>query len=148
VHHDDSVPVLAVGEPPRFAHPGDAGADLSANSDYVLGPGERAVIGTGVKVALPAGYMALVLPRSGLAARHGITLVNSPGLIDSGYRGEISVVVLNTDKDQEFRISAGDRIAQLVVMPVTSWHTIPVEALPGSHRGDNGFGSTGVKRKG
>jgi len=145
VHHDDSVPVLAVGDAPRFAHPGDAGADLSAAADCVLGPGQRAVIGTGVKIALPAGFMALVLPRSGLAAKHGITLVNSPGLIDSGYRGEISVVVLNTDQDAEFRISAGDRIAQLVVMPVTSWHTVAVEALPGSHRGEDGFGSTGVK---
>lgn len=145
MHHDDSVPVLAVGDPPRFAQPGDAGADLTAAVDYTLGPGQRAVIGTGVKIALPAGYMALVLPRSGLAAKHGITLVNSPGLIDSGYRGEISVVVLNTDQDSEFRISAGDRIAQLVVLPVTSWHTVAVEALPGSHRGESGFGSTGVK---
>jgi dUTP pyrophosphatase len=145
VHHDESVPVLAVGTAPSFAHPGDAGADLSAATDYVLGPGERAVIGTGVKIALPSGFMAWVLPRSGLAAKHGITLVNSPGLIDSGYRGEIKVVVLNTDKESEFRISAGDRIAQLVVMPVTAWHTVAVEALPGSHRGEDGFGSTGVK---
>ncbi len=145
MHHDDSVPVLAVGSAPRFAHPGDAGADLTAAIDCVLAPGERAVIGTGVKIALPAGVMALVLPRSGLAAKHGITLVNSPGLIDSGYRGEISVVVLNTDKDEEFKISAGDRIAQLVVMPATAWHTVGVEALPGSHRGEDGFGSTGVK---
>ena len=145
MHHDDSVSVLAVGDPPRFAQPGDAGADLSAATDYTLPPGQRAVIGTGVKIALPAGYMALVLPRSGLAAKHGITLVNSPGLIDSGYRGEISVVVLNTDQDSEFKISTGDRIAQLVVLPVTAWHTVAVEALPGSHRGEGGFGSTGVK---
>lgn len=145
MHLDDSVPVLAVGHPPEFAHPGDAGADLVAASDCVLAPGQRAVIGTGLHIALPAGFMALVLPRSGLAAKHGITLVNSPGLIDSGYRGEISVVVLNTDVENEFRISAGDRIAQLVVMPVTAWHTVAVDSLPGSHRGSDGFGSTGVK---
>jgi dUTP pyrophosphatase len=144
VHQPDSVPVLAVGDLPAIAHPGDAGVDLSAAVDCVLGPGDRALVGTGVAIALPAGYFALVLPRSGLAAKHGITLVNSPGLIDSGYRGEISVVVLNTDKDAEFRISAGDRIAQLVVMPATAWHTLSVETLPGSHRGDRGFGSTGV----
>jgi dUTP pyrophosphatase len=145
VPHDHSVPVLTVGDTPRFAHPGDAGADLCAAIDCVLGPGERAVIGTGMRIALPSGFMALVLPRSGLAAKHGITLVNSPGLIDSGYRGEVSVVVLNTDKNAEFTISAGDRIAQLVVMPVTAWHTVALDALPGSHRGEDGFGSTGVK---
>jgi dUTP pyrophosphatase len=137
--------VLTVGDQPRFAHPGDGGADLPSAGDYVLEPGQRQVIPTGVSIALPAGYMALVLPRSGLAAQHGITLVNSPGLIDSGYRGEVSVVVLNTDKDEPFSISAGDRIAQLVVLPVTAWHTVTVEKLPGSHRGEDGFGSTGVK---
>ena len=134
-----------MGNLPHAAHPGDAGYDLSASEEVVLSPGERAVVGTGLGVALPAGFMALVLPRSGLAAKHGITLVNSPGLIDSGYRGEIRVVVLNTDKDSEFRISVGDRIAQLVVMPVTAWHTVQVAHLPGSHRGEDGFGSTGIQ---
>jgi len=145
VHHHDSVPVLWVGDVPRFAHPGDGGVDLPSAVDLSVDPGERAVVPTGVSIALPAGYMALVLPRSGLAAKHGITLVNSPGLIDSGYRGEVSVVVLNTDKGEQFRISAGDRIAQLVVLPVTAWHAVAVETLPGSHRGVDGFGSTGVK---
>ena len=145
MHHRDSVPVLWVGDHPRFAHHGDGGVDLPSAVDLSLDPGERASIPTGVSIALPAGYMALVLPRSGLAAKHGITLVNSPGLIDSGYRGEVSVVVLNTDKGEQFRISAGDRIAQLVVLPVTAWHAVAVERLPGSHRGEDGFGSTGVK---
>jgi len=145
VPHHDSVPVLAVGKSPQTIHPGDAGCDLSAAEEAVLLPGERAVVGTGLAIALPAGFMAMVLPRSGLAARHGITLVNSPGLIDSGYRGDIRVVLLNTDKNETFRISVGDRIAQLVVMPTTAWHTVQVAQLPGSHRGEDGFGSTGVR---
>jgi dUTP pyrophosphatase len=145
VPHHDSVPVLVVGELPRAAHPGDAGYDLSSAEDVVLAPGERATVGTGIGLALPAGFLALVLPRSGLAQKHGITLVNSPGLIDSGYRGEIRVVILNTDKDNAFTMSVGDRIAQLLVMPVTAWHGVSVAELPGSHRGEAGFGSTGVK---
>ncbi len=140
----DEVSVLVVGTPPQPALPGDAAVDLVSTVDVVLAPGDRAQIPTGVAIALPHGYCALVLPRSGLALRHGITLVNAPGLIDSGYRGEISVVMLNTDKTEPFRISVGDRIAQLMVMPVTAWHAVGVETLPGSHRGEAGFGSTGV----
>lgn len=132
-----------VGTPPQPALPGDAAVDLQSSVDAVVLPGDRAHIPTGISLALPHGYCALVLPRSGLALRHGITLVNSPGLIDSGYRGEISVVVLNTDKSEPFRISIGDRIAQLMVLPVTAWRAISVETLPGSHRGERGFGSTG-----
>lgn len=108
-----------------------------------LQPGERALVGTGLKIALPAGYAALVLPRSGLAAKHGITIVNAPGLIDAGYRGEIKVNLLNTDREQGYEIAVGDRIAQLFVIPVVPVEFIPVEALPGSERGESGHGSTG-----
>jgi dUTP pyrophosphatase len=143
--HPDSVPVLTVGKTPQVAKPGDAGADLVAAGAVTLAPGQRAVVPTGLRIALPAGFMALVLPRSGLAAKHGVTLVNSPGLIDAGYRGEISVVLLNTDKESDVTLEAGDRIAQLVVLPVTAWHSVAVSNLPGSDRGEGGFGSTGVK---
>jgi dUTP pyrophosphatase len=98
---------------------------------------------TGVSIALPDGYVAFVVPRSGLAARHGITIVNSPGTVDAGYRGEIRITLLNTDRDEPFAIAAGDRIAQLIVMPVSRARFVQVERLPGSHRGDGGFGSTG-----
>ena len=128
---------------PRYAHPGDAGADLCARKDVSLQPGQRAMVPTGVAVALPAGYAAFVHPRSGLAARHGITVVNAPGTIDAGYRGEILVNLLNTDSSQTFTIARGDRIAQLVVQRVSEAHFIEVESLPGSHRGDNGPGSSG-----
>lgn len=110
----------------------------------MLGPGERATIGTGVSIALPDGYLAFVVPRSGLAAKHGITIVNSPGTVDAGYRGEIRVTLLNTDTSVPFSISVGDRIAQLIVMPVTRAEFIPVERLPGTDRGTRGFGSTGI----
>ena len=100
---------------------------------------------TGVSIALPDGYVAFVVPRSGLAARHGITIVNSPGTVDAGYRGEIRVTVLNTDTEHPFAIEVGDRIAQLIVMPVSRARFIPVEKLPGSHRGESGFGSTGLR---
>lgn len=141
----DPIPVLiASGVVPSYAHPGDAGADLSAAESLVLAPGERATVGTGVSIALPDGYAAFVVPRSGLAAKRGITIVNSPGTVDAGYRGEIKVTLLNTDRDESFAIEVGDRIAQLIVMPVTRAEFIPVERLPGSHRGDQGFGSTGV----
>jgi dUTP pyrophosphatase len=144
VHHDNSVPVLTVGPLPRVAKPGDAGADLTTSVDVTLAPGARATVPTGLSIALPAGFMALVLPRSGLASRHGITLVNAPGLIDAGYRGEIQVVMLNTDSSETVTLKAGDRIAQLLVLPMTSWHAVAVEYLPGSDRGGDGFGSTGV----
>lgn len=128
---------------PRYAHPGDAGADLYARQDVSLAPGQRALVPTGVAIALPTGYAAFVHPRSGLAATHGITLVNAPGTIDAGYRGEILVNLLNTDSNQAFTIVRGDRIAQLVVQPVNEVHFVEVGSLPGSHRGDTGHGDSG-----
>jgi dUTP pyrophosphatase len=140
----DTVDVLiATGETPVYAHPGDAGADLVAAEALVLGPGERATVGTGVSIALPDGYVAFVVPRSGLAMRHGITIVNSPGTVDAGYRGEIRITMLNTDASSPFPIEVGDRIAQLIVLPVSRARFVPVAKLPGSHRGEGGFGSTG-----
>lgn len=139
---DPSVLVVADREP-RYAHPGDAGADLRAAEAVELGPGERATVGTGVAIALPQGTVGLVVPRSGLAAKHGITIVNSPGTVDAGYRGEIRVTLLNTDAREPYAVAVGDRIAQLIVMPVGRARFVPVERLPGSHRGDGGFGSTG-----
>jgi dUTP pyrophosphatase len=127
---------------PGQAYPGDAGLDLSSCERIVLAPGERAVVPTGIAVALPEGYAGFVQPRSGLAARDGVTIVNSPGLIDSGYRGEIKVVLLNTDRDRTFVAEAGERIAQLVVMAVPSVGVVEVEDLPRSARGDRGFGSS------
>lgn len=128
---------------PSYAHPGDAGADLYATLDVELLPGERAVVGTGIAIALPDGYAAFVHPRSGLASRHGVTLVNAPGTVDAGYRGEIKVTLLNTDRKDSLRIRRGDRIAQLVVQRVEKAAFYEVERLPGSARGDGGFGSTG-----
>ncbi len=128
---------------PSYAHPGDAGADLVSTEDAELAPGERRTLGTGVSIALPDGYAAFVVPRSGLAAKHGITIVNSPGTVDAGYRGEIRVTLLNTDSQHPYRVAAGDRIAQLIVAPVVRARFVPVETLPGSARGAGGFGSTG-----
>lgn len=128
---------------PTYAHPGDAGADLVSTDELVLEAGQRATVGTGVSIALPDGYVAFVVPRSGLASKHGITVVNSPGTVDAGYRGEIRVTLLNTDSSAAYPIAVGDRIAQLIVMPVARARFIPVETLPGSHRGEGGFGSTG-----
>lgn len=134
---------------PSYSHPGDAGADLSSSEALTLAPGQRATVGTGVSIALPAGFVAFVVPRSGLAAKYGITVVNSPGTVDAGYRGEIKVTLLNTDSSQPFEIAVGDRIAQIIVMPVTQARFIPVEKLPESERGESGFGSTGLSaRKG
>ena len=142
----ESVEVLLHGaEPPAYAHVGDAGADLVSAEALTLAPGERAIVGTGVSIALPDGYVALVVPRSGLAAKHGITIVNTPGTIDAGYRGEIRVILLNTDATESYSIAAGDRIAQLLVLPVTRARFIPVERLPGTERGEGGFGSTGYR---
>jgi dUTP pyrophosphatase len=142
----ESVEVLIVAKTaPSYSHPGDAGADLSAAETVELAPGERATVGTGVSIALPDGYAAFVVPRSGLAARHGITIVNSPGTVDAGYRGEIRVTLLNTDASVPYSVAVGDRIAQLVIMPVTRARFVPVETLPGSHRGGGGFGSTGYR---
>jgi dUTP pyrophosphatase len=129
---------------PARAHPGDAGLDLYSTRDVTLAPGERSAVGTGVAVALPAGYAAFVHPRSGLALRHGLAMVNAPGTIDAGYRGEISVLLLNTDPSEPIRLRRGDRIAQLVVQRVPDVALHEVEHLPGSHRGGGGFGSTGV----
>ena len=144
----DAVPVLVKrldpGLPlPARAHPGDAGVDLCAAAEVTLGPGERAVVPTGVAIALPDGYAAFVHPRSGLAARHGVTIVNAPGTVDAGYRGEIKVTLLNTDRAQPVRFGRGDRIAQLVIQRVALPVFHEVETLPGSARGDGGFGSTG-----
>lgn len=141
----EDVPVLiASGEIPTYAHPGDAGADLHSAQALTIEPGHRATVGTGVSIALPDGYVAFVVPRSGLAAKRGITIVNSPGTVDAGYRGELRVTLLNTDQSEAFDIAVGDRIAQLIVMPVSRAEFIRVEHLPGSHRGEGGFGSTGV----
>lgn len=129
---------------PNYAHPGDAGADLHAAEALVLAPGSRALVGTGVSIALPDGFAAFVVPRSGLAVKHGITIVNAPGTVDAGYRGEIKVSLLNTDQTAPFTINVGDRIAQLIVMPVARATFIAVDKLPGSQRGEGGFGSTGV----
>jgi dUTP pyrophosphatase len=128
---------------PTRAHAGDAGLDLYAADAARLGPGERAAVATGIAVEIPDGYAGLVLPRSGLAARHGISLVNAPGLIDSGYRGEIKVLLLNTDLADAFSISPGDRIAQLVVTPVADAEPVEVSELETSARGSGGFGSSG-----
>ena len=142
----ESVEVLIVTETvPVYSHPGDAGADLIAAESVELAPGQRATVGTGVSIALPDGFAAFVVPRSGLAAKHGITIVNSPGTVDAGYRGEIRVTLLNTDDSVPYSVAVGDRIAQLVIMPVTRAQFVPVDTLPGSHRGDGGFGSTGYR---
>jgi dUTP pyrophosphatase len=127
---------------PERAYAGDAGVDLAACEPVTLAPGERALVPTGLAVAIPEGYAGFVQPRSGLAARHGVTIVNSPGLIDSGYRGEIQVVLLNTDQDATFSAEAGERIAQLVILPVPEVALKEVEELPPSQRGVRGFGSS------
>ena len=127
---------------PAQAYPGDAGLDLAACEGTTLGPGERATVPTGIAVEIPEGYAGFVQPRSGLAARHGIGVVNSPGLIDSGYRGEIRVVLLNTDTRKTFTVDPGMRIAQLVVVPVAAVRPVEVEALAVSDRGTQGFGSS------
>lgn len=137
---DDDLPV------PGYARPGDAGADLVARVDLTLAPGERATVPTGVAIALPDGYAAFVLPRSGLAARHGLTIVNAPGTIDAGYRGEIAVTLLNTDARTPVVLHRGDRIAQLVVQRVERVRFVEVGMLPHSERGAGGFGSSGGHR--
>jgi dUTP pyrophosphatase len=128
---------------PAQAHPGDAGFDLHAAEDVTIGPGERASVGTGIAVEIPDGCAGLVLPRSGLAARHGIALVNAPGLIDAGYRGEVRVLLLNTDRQAPFEVAPGDRIAQLMLVRHESPALEEVDSLAESIRGGGGFGSTG-----
>jgi dUTP pyrophosphatase len=130
-------------ERPSYAHPGDAGADLRSRESFELQPGERRLVGTGVAISLPVGYAAFVHPRSGLAADHGISIVNTPGTIDAGYRGEIKVCLINTDRTEAVSIARGDRIAQLVIQPVSTAAFVPVTELPSSSRGGGGYGSTG-----
>ena len=134
---DPSVPL------PTYAKGGDAGADLVTTKDFTLSPGERALIPTGISIALPDGYVALVHPRSGLAIKHGISMVNTPGTVDAGYRGELQVILINHDLTQPVSFKKGDRIAQLVIQKVERAQFVEVENLPGSERSADGFGSTG-----
>ena len=147
-HEDRDVDVLIqMLDPdlpePTYAHPGDAGADLVARVDVELAPGQRATVPTGVAIAMPDGYVALVHPRSGLASRHGVTIVNAPGTVDAGYRGEIMVALVNLDPREPVELRRGDRIAQLVVQQVERATFVEVEELPASVRGAGGHGSTG-----
>lgn len=142
------VPVTRLREDavlPTRAYPGDAGLDLAACERHELGPGERALVGTGIAVAIPEGHAGLVTPRSGLAAKNGITIVNTPGLVDSGYRGELRVILHNTDRRETVVIEPGMRIAQLVVVAVPEAALREVDELPASERGSSGFGSSGHK---
>lgn len=135
---DPSVPL------PRYAKPGDAGADLVTTIDLTIGPGERALAPTGISIALPDGFVAFVHPRSGLALKHGVGVVNAPGTIDAGYRGEIQVILINHDRLEPVHFTKGDRIAQLVIQRVEHAIFHEVQRLPGSDRGEGGFGSTGT----
>lgn len=128
---------------PAYGHPGDAGMDLYSAEDVVLAPGERRLVRTGIAIALPDGYAAFVHPRSGLAFKHGLGVVNGPGTIDAGYRGEIAVILINHDPDRPVDLARGDRIAQLVIQQVSRATLVEVDELPGSHRATGGFGSTG-----
>lgn len=128
---------------PSYAKGGDAGADIVSRIDITLAPGERALVPTGIAIALPAGYVALIHPRSGLAIKHGVTMVNSPGTVDAAYRGELQVILINHDKSDAVSFKRGDRIAQLVIQKVEHAEFIEVQDLPGSGRGSGGFGSTG-----
>ena len=129
---------------PRYAKPGDAGADIVSRIDVMLAPGERALVPTGIAIALPVGYVALVHPRSGLAIKHGVTMVNSPGTVDAAYRGELQIILINHDRHEAISFKRGDRIAQLVIQRVEQAEFIEVSELPGSGRCEGGFGSTGV----
>ncbi|MGN0072304.1 MAG: dUTP diphosphatase [Coriobacteriales bacterium] len=145
--HQISVPIKLLDselQPPAYAKKGDAGLDLRATEDVVILPGERALIGTGIALAIPEGYAGFVQPRSGLAVKHGMTIVNTPGLIDSGYRGEIRIIALNTDTTQAINIKRGDRIAQLVIQEVPAVQLVLVDELESSERSDTGFGSSGI----
>lgn len=130
---------------PRYAKPGDAGADIVSRVDITLAPGERAMVPTGIAIALPDGYVALVHPRSGLAIKHGVTMVNSPGTVDAGYRGELQIILINHDRSESISFKRGDRIAQLLIQQVERAEFVEVRELPGSGRGKGGFGSTGVQ---
>ena len=129
---------------PKYAKPGDAGIDIYSRIDIVLEPGERTLVPTGIAIALPNGFAAFVHPRSGLAMKHGLTLVNAPGTIDAAYRGEVQVILINHDPKSPISLKRGDRIAQLVIQRVESAHLVEVENLPGTERGEGGFGSTGT----
>ncbi len=135
---DSTVPL------PKYGKPGDAGADIASRVDMVLKAGERALVPTGLSIALPAGYVAFVHPRSGLAIKHGISMVNTPGTVDASYRGELQIILINHDPSADFVIKAGDRIAQLVIQKVENAEFIEVDSLPGTDRGSGGFGSTGI----
>lgn len=130
---------------PLYAHSGDAGCDLRSSHAAIIEPGERLTVSTGISIAIPAGYVGLVHSRSGLAANHGVVVLNSPGTVDAGYRGEIRVTLLNTDKSKAFEVQPGDRIAQLLVQRVERAHFVEVDILPETERGQQGFGSTGTK---
>ena len=134
---DPSVPM------PTYSKPGDAGADITTRIDIVLKPGERALVPTGISIALPDGYVALVHPRSGLAIKHGVTMVNAPGTVDAGFRGELQCIMINHDQNEAITFKKGDRIAQLVIQKVERAEFVEVKDLPGSGRGTDGFGSTG-----
>ncbi|GAB2626564.1 dUTP diphosphatase [Nocardioides ginkgobilobae] len=143
---DLPVPVVRLDRElplPSYAHPGDAGADLFTTVDLVLAPGERALVPTGVALAIPEGYVGLVHPRSGLAARHGLSIVNTPGTVDAGYRGEVKVLLVNLDPREPVELRRGDRVAQLVLQRVERAGFVEVDALPDSSRGAGGYGSTG-----
>jgi dUTP pyrophosphatase len=129
---------------PAYAHPGDAGVDLCTTGDVRLAPGERSVVGTGIAIAMPQGFAAFVHPRSGHAARLGLSLVNAPGTIDAGYRGEIKIIAINLDPRETIKMARGERIAQLVFQPIAVARFTQVDRLPGTHRGEGGLGSTGV----
>ena len=136
---DSSIPM------PSYAKPGDAGADLTSRIDVTLQPGERTLVPTVISIALPNGYVALVHPRSGLAIKHGVTMVNSPGTVDAGFRGELQIILINHDPNEAISFKKGDRIAQLVIQRVEHAAFVEVKTLPGSDRGAGGFGSTGGK---
>lgn len=138
-----AIVVPTTGPMPHRANPQDAGADLHSAEAVTLLPGQRALVGTGTAIALPAGTVGLVAPRSGLAAKHGITIVNAPGVIDAGYRGELKICLLNTDANESYTINVGDRIGQLLVLPIPTVHFVSVDALPDGERGSAGFGSSG-----
>ena len=129
---------------PSYAKAGDAGADLATRIDFTINPGERILVPTGISIALPDGYVALVHPRSGLAIKHGVSIVNTPGTVDAGYRGELQVILINLDKDNSISFKKGDRIAQLVIQQVERAQFVEVSELPGSERATGGFGSTGA----
>ena len=129
---------------PQYAHDGDAGLDLHAATDLTLAPGERGVVGTGIAIAIPEGYVGLVPPRSGLALRVGLSLVNTPGIVDAGYRGEVRLIVVNLDRETSIKIKRGERVAQLVITPVATVEVVEADELPSSSRGEGGFGSTGT----